>query len=145
MASEFTVIRDTSPIAATPKGMVVAMGNFDGVHLGHRAVIDAAQRMGLAHGRPAFAVTFEPHPRSYFSPNTPQFRLTDETAKLRLLAATGLAGAVVMTFDKRRAETAAQDFIHHDLIARLGIQRHCSRLRLSFRQRTRRLTGPAGS
>ena len=121
MASEFTVIRDSSPPAATPKGMVVAMGNFDGVHLGHRAVIDAAQRMGLVHGRPAFAVTFEPHPRSYFSPNTPQFRLTDEAAKLRLLAATGLSGAVVMAFDKRRAETTAQDFIHHDLIERLGI------------------------
>jgi riboflavin kinase/FMN adenylyltransferase len=121
MASEFTVIRDSSPPAATPKGMVVAMGNFDGVHLGHRAVIDAARRMGLAHGRPAFAVTFEPHPRSYFSPNSPQFRLTDEAAKLRLLAATGLAGAVVMAFDKHRAETTAQDFIHHDLIERLGI------------------------
>src|SRR6202142_122448 len=121
MASDFTVIRDSTPAAAIPRGMVVAMGNFDGVHLGHRAVIDAALRMGLAHGRPAFAVTFEPHPRSYFSPNTPQFRLTDEAGKLRLLAATGLAGAVVMTFDKRRAETAAQDFIHHDLIERLGI------------------------
>jgi riboflavin kinase / FMN adenylyltransferase len=121
MASDFTVIRDTSPPVAIPKGIVVAMGNFDGVHLGHRAVIDAARRMGLAHGRPALAVTFEPHPRSYFSPNTPQFRLTDEAAKLRLLAATGLSGAVVMSFDRRRAETTAQDFIHHDLIERLGI------------------------
>jgi riboflavin kinase / FMN adenylyltransferase len=121
MASNFSVIRDTSPPATIPRGMVVAMGNFDGVHLGHRAVIDAARRMGLAHNRPAFAVTFEPHPRSYFSPNTPQFRLTDEAGKLRLLAATGLAGAVVLTFDKRRAETTAQDFIHHDLIERLGI------------------------
>jgi riboflavin kinase/FMN adenylyltransferase len=121
MASYFTVIRDNNPTASTPKGMVVAMGNFDGVHLGHRAVIEAAQRMGRAHGRPAFAVTFEPHPRSYFSPNSPQFRLTDEAGKLRLLAATGLAGAVVMTFDRRRAETSAQDFIHHDLIDRLGI------------------------
>ena len=121
MAPEFTVIRDSSSPAAIPKGMVVAMGNFDGVHLGHRAVIDAARRMGAAHGRAAFAVTFEPHPRNYFSPNTPQFRLTDEAGKLRLLAATGLAGAVVMTFDKRRAETTAQDFIHHDLIERLGI------------------------
>jgi riboflavin kinase/FMN adenylyltransferase len=66
-------------------------------------------------------VTFEPHPRRYFSPNTPQFRLTDERAKLRLLAGTGLAGAVVMTFNKARAETSAQDFIHHDLIERLGV------------------------
>jgi riboflavin kinase/FMN adenylyltransferase len=121
MASDFTVIRDTTPTAAIPKGMVVAMGNFDGVHLGHRAVIDAALQMGRAHRRPALAVTFEPHPRSFFSPNTPQFRLTDEAGKLRLLAGTGLAGAVVMTFDQRRAGTTAQDFIHHDLIERLGI------------------------
>jgi riboflavin kinase / FMN adenylyltransferase len=99
----------------------VAMGNFDGLHLGHRAVITAALQMARAHGRPAFAVTFEPHPRSFFSPNTPQFRLTSEANKLRLLAGTGLAGAVVMTFDKARAGTSAQDFIHHDLIERLGI------------------------
>lgn len=121
MAPGFTVIRDDTPAAAIPKGAVVAMGNFDGVHLGHRAVIAAALRMGLAHGRPALAVTFEPHPRSFFSPSSPQFRLTDETSKLRLLAGTGLAGAVVMTFDKGRAGTTAQDFIHHDLIQRLGI------------------------
>src|ERR1700758_1879939 len=121
MPAAFIVIRDDTPASALPKGAVVAMGNFDGVHLGHRAVIAAALEMGRSHGRPAFALTFEPHPRRYFSPNTPQFRLTDETAKLRLLAGTGLAGAVVMTFDKKRAETSAQDFIHHDLIGRLGI------------------------
>ena len=121
MTPDFTVIRDTTPAAAIPRGAVVAMGNFDGVHLGHRAVIAAALRMGRAHGKPAFAVTFEPHPRSFFSPNSPQFRLSDETNKLRLLAGTGLAGAVVMTFDKARAGTSAQDFIHHDLIERLGI------------------------
>ncbi len=121
MTSTFTVIRDTTPDSTIPKGAVVAMGNFDGVHLGHRAVIGAALRMGRAHGKPAFAVTFEPHPRSFFSPNSPQFRLTTETNKLRLLAGTGLAGAVVMPFDKTRAGTSAQDFIHHDLIERLGI------------------------
>src|ERR1700753_2670053 len=121
MAPNFTVIHDTSPAAAIPKGMVVAMGNFDGVHLGHRAVIEAAINMGRAHSKPALAVTFEPHPRSFFSPNSPQFRLSDETSKLRLLAGIGLAGAVVMTFDKGRAGTTAQDFIHHDLIERLGI------------------------
>ncbi len=121
MAPGFTVIRDTTAAAAIPKGSVVAMGNFDGVHLGHRAVIAAALQMARNHGRPALAVTFEPHPRSFFSPNSPQFRLTDETAKLRLLAGTGLAGAVVMTFDMARAGTTAQDFIHHDLIERLGV------------------------
>src|ERR1700694_3820546 len=121
MTPGFTVIRDTTPAAAIPKGAVVAMGNFDGVHLGHRAVIAAALQMGRAHGRPALAVTFEPHPRSFFSPNSPQFRLTDEAGKLRLLAGTGTAGAVVMTFDKTRAGTTAQDFIHHDLIERLGV------------------------
>jgi riboflavin kinase / FMN adenylyltransferase len=121
MTTGFTVIRDNTPQSAIPRGAVVAMGNFDGVHLGHRAVIEAALQMGKVHGKPALALTFEPHPRSFFSPNTPQFRLTDETNKLRLLAGTGLAGAVVMTFDKNRAGTSAQDFIHHDLIGRLGI------------------------
>ncbi|ABE63896.1 FMN adenylyltransferase [Nitrobacter hamburgensis X14] len=121
MPPRFTIIRDTTPAAAIPKGSVVAMGNFDGVHLGHRAVIEAALAMSRSRGKPAFAVTFEPHPRKFFSPNTPQFRLTDETSKLRLLAGAGLAGAVVMTFDTARAGTTAQDFIHHDLIARLDV------------------------
>src|SRR5215470_15082975 len=121
MKPAFIVIRDTTPATAIPKGSVVAMGNFDGVHLGHRAVIAAALEMARAHRRPALAVTFEPHPRRFFSPTTPQFRLSDETAKLRLLAGTGLAGAVIMTFDKKRAGTSAQDFIHHDLIGRLGV------------------------
>src|ERR1700722_17481857 len=121
MTSGFTIIRDSTPASAIPRGAVVAMGNFDGVHLGHRAVIAAALQMGRAHGRPALALTFEPHPRVFFSPNSPQFRLTDEAAKLRLLAGTGLAGAVVKAFDKARAGTTAQDFIHHELIRRLGI------------------------
>src|ERR1700736_6251557 len=117
----FTVIRDATQVAAIPRGAVVAMGNFDGVHLGHRAVIAATLQMGRSHGRPAMALTFEPHPRRFFSPTIPQFRLSDEASKLRLLAGTGLDGAVVMTFDKGRAGTSAQDFIHHDLIQRLGI------------------------
>src|SRR4030081_113425 len=100
MTSGFTIIRDDTPAAAIPKGTVVAMGNFDGVHLGHRAVIAPALQMARAHRRPALAVTFEPHPRKFFSPNTPQFRLTDEAAKLRLLAGTGLGGGLILAFDK---------------------------------------------
>jgi len=107
MTPGFKIIRDTTPAAEIPKGAVVAMGNFDGVHLGHRAVIAAALQMGRAQGRPALALTFEPHPRLFFSPHTPQFRLTDEAAKLRLLAGTGLSGAVVMKFDKARARPTA--------------------------------------
>src|SRR6202171_4924431 len=102
MTPGFTIIRDATPAAAIPKGAVIAMGNFDGVHLGHRAVIAAALQMARAHARPALAVTFEPHPRRFFSPNSPQFRLTDETGKLRLLAGTGLAGAVGVGFEQGR-------------------------------------------
>jgi riboflavin kinase/FMN adenylyltransferase len=121
MTSRFTVIRDTTPAGAITKGAVVALGNFDGVHLGHREVIAAAIRMARELNKPALAVTFEPHPRSFFAPSTPLFRLSDEAAKLRLLAGTGLDGAVVMTFDGARAATTAQDFVNHDLIGRLGI------------------------
>jgi riboflavin kinase/FMN adenylyltransferase len=117
----FKIIRDTTPEEEIVKGSVVALGNFDGVHLGHRAVISAAVDMARKLKKPAFAVTFEPHPRHFFSPHTPQFWLTDETAKLRLLARTGLDAAVVMTFDAARAGTSAQDFINHDLIGRLGV------------------------
>ncbi len=121
MTSRFLVIRDTTPANAIPQGAVIALGNFDGVHLGHRAVIGAAQRMARARGSLAYAMTFEPHPRDFFNRGAPQFRLTDEVDKLRLLAGTGLDGAVVMTFDAARAATSAQDFINHDLIGRLGI------------------------
>jgi riboflavin kinase/FMN adenylyltransferase len=121
MTTSFSVIRDTTPASAITKGAAVALGNFDGVHLGHRAVISAAVDMAHKRKAPAYAVTFEPHPRTFFSPNTPQFKLTDLRNKLRLLAGTGLDGAVVMTFDAKRAGTTAQDFINHDLIERLGV------------------------
>jgi len=121
MTSRFQIIRDSTPTAVIPKGAIVAMGNFDGVHLGHRVVIAAAMEMARKAGKPALAVTFEPHPRHFFSPNTPQFRLSSEADKLRLLAGMELDGAVVMTFDARRAGTSAQDFINHELIGRLGI------------------------
>ncbi|MBI3701906.1 MAG: bifunctional riboflavin kinase/FAD synthetase [Afipia sp.] len=125
MTEKFSIIRDDTPPADIVRGAVVALGNFDGVHLGHRVVISSAIDMARKLEKPALAVTFEPHPRHFFSPHTPQFRLTDETAKLRLLAGTGLDGAVIMTFNAGRAGTTAQDFINHDLVARLGISGIC--------------------
>jgi riboflavin kinase/FMN adenylyltransferase len=119
MSAPFSIIRDTD--TSPPRGGVIAIGNFDGVHLGHRTVIDAAIAMARAAGKPAYAVTFEPHPRSFFQPNVPQFRLSSERDKLRLLAATGLDGAVVMGFDAKRATTSAVDFINGELVGRLGV------------------------
>ena len=93
------------------RGAVVAIGNFDGVHRGHRAVIATALERARALGRPAAALTFEPHPRSFFRPQEPLFRLTDERNKLRLLAATGLDGAIVLRFDAALAALSAEEFV----------------------------------
>ena len=117
----FVVHRGTSRPGPALEGAVVAIGNFDGVHRGHRAVIGAALERARALGRPAAALTFEPHPRSFFRPQEPLFRLTDERAKLRLFAGTGLAGAIVLTFDAALAEPAPEDFVNDVLLHRLGI------------------------
>src|ERR1041385_2706548 len=118
----FPVVRDDSPRVAQFNGAVAAIGNFDGVHRGHRAVIDAAIARAKPLGAPAIAVTFEPHPRMVLRPSDPVFRLTGETSKLRLLAATGLNGALVLTFDQAFAALTAEQFVTRILVGRLGIR-----------------------
>ncbi len=118
----FVVVRDDAPQAARFNGAVAAIGNFDGVHRGHRAVIDAAIARAKALGAPAIAVTFEPHPRKVLRPSDSVFRLTDETSKLRLLAATGLNGALVLTFDQAFAALTAEQFVTRILVGRLGVR-----------------------
>jgi len=108
---------DPGPLA----GAVVAIGNFDGVHRGHRAVIGAALDRARKFGRRAAALTFTPHPRRFFRPQEPLFELSGEHNKLRLLAATGLDGAVIMRFDAALAGTAARDFIDRILVGALGV------------------------
>jgi riboflavin kinase / FMN adenylyltransferase len=103
------------------RGAVVAIGNFDGVHRGHRAVIGAALQKARALGRPAAALTFEPHPRAFFNPGEPLFRLTDEAVKLRLLASTGLDGAIVLTFDAALAGLSAESFVERILVERFAV------------------------
>jgi riboflavin kinase/FMN adenylyltransferase len=117
----FAVVRDGEGPDAALKNAVVAIGNFDGVHRGHRAVIAAAQARAAALDRPAAALTFEPHPRSFFRPGEALFRLTDERAKLRLLAATGLAGAIVLRFDAAVAQLSAEDFVSRILRQRFAV------------------------
>jgi riboflavin kinase / FMN adenylyltransferase len=115
------VVRDGARHPGALKGGIVAIGNFDGVHRGHRAVVAAAVDRAMAVNRPAVALTFEPHPRRLLRPNEPMFRLSDETAKLRLLAATGLDGALVLTFDAALAGLSAEDFIAQILVDRLAV------------------------
>ncbi len=103
------------------RGAVVAIGNFDGVHRGHRAVIAAARKRARKLGRPAAALTFAPHPRQFFKPQEPLFLLSAEREKLRLLSATGLDGAVIMRFDAALAGTSAQDFVERILVEKLGV------------------------
>jgi riboflavin kinase / FMN adenylyltransferase len=108
---------DGGPLA----GAVVAIGNFDGVHRGHRAVIGAALTRARALGRKAAALTFTPHPRLFLRPQDTLFELSDERNKLRLLRATALDGAFVMRFDAALAATSAEDFIVKILKGALGI------------------------
>ena len=115
----FRVVRD---LGDELQGAVVAIGNFDGVHRGHQAVIAAAQARASALQCPAAALTFEPHPRDFFNPGEPLFRLTDAAAKLRLLAATGLDGAVVLTFDQALAKLTADDFVARILVERFAVR-----------------------
>jgi riboflavin kinase/FMN adenylyltransferase len=120
----FIVVHDDLAHAAPDavlRGVVLAIGNFEGVHRGHRVVIDVALRRAAALERRAAVLTFEPHPRAVFRPDEPVFRLSDEAAKLRLLAAAGLDGAIVMRFDTTLAALSAEDFVRHILIERYAV------------------------
>ena len=91
----FAVCRDGEPVPASLAGAVAAIGNFDGVHRGHRALIERV----VETGRPATIVTFEPHPRTFFRPDEPLFRLTPEPVKLAIFARLGLDGVFVLAFN----------------------------------------------
>ena len=119
-AQNFQVVRDAAADGGL-RGATVAIGNFDGVHRGHRALIGAALDRARRLGKPAAALTFEPHPRAFFNPDEPLFRLTPEAAKLRLLAATGLDGAIVLSFNAELAKLSAEDFVQRVLVDRFAI------------------------
>jgi riboflavin kinase/FMN adenylyltransferase len=117
----FVVIRDGEADSNRLVRPVVAIGNFDGVHRGHRAVIGTAVERAREARRPSALLTFEPHPRSFFRPDEPSFQLTSEAAKLRLLAATDLDGAVVLTFNAAMAGLSAEAFVERILMDRLAV------------------------
>jgi riboflavin kinase/FMN adenylyltransferase len=120
-ARAFAVCRDGDSVPPSLRDAVVAIGNFDGVHRGHRALIELAIREGRARGAPAAVLTFEPHPRKYFAPDKPLFRLTPEPVKLAIFRKLGLDGAVVRRFDAGLAATTASDFVERLLGQELGV------------------------
>ena len=102
------------------RGAVIALGNFDGFHLGHQAVAGEAVRWAKAEGRPAIIATFDPHPVRFFQPDAPPFRLTTLDQRQELFAAAGADAMLVFAFDKALASMAADEFVRGLLVERLG-------------------------
>lgn len=115
------VLYGTEFVPVFVRGAAVAIGNFDGVHRGHQALLEAAMAAGRTEGRPAGAVLFEPHPRAYFAPREPHFQLTPLPQKLAILDGLGLRLAVVLPFDAAMAALSAEAFIDRVLIEGLSV------------------------
>lgn len=111
---------DISKLLLSARGAVVAIGNFDGVHRGHQAVIAQARAQADALGAPLGVMTFEPHPRAFFAPSTPPFRLTPLAAKARELVLLGVDHLYAVAFDRAFAAISAHDFVAKVLAENLG-------------------------
>ena len=109
------------PVPEGLRGAIVALGNFDGFHLGHQAVVAETVRWARAEGRPAIVATFDPHPVRLFKPDVPPFRLTTLEQRQELYLAAGATAMLVFHFDAELAGTSAEDFVHDLLGRRLGV------------------------
>ncbi len=116
----FHRIEGKLPLPANLKGGVIAIGNFDGVHRGHQAVLNRALELAHQLGLPAIALTFEPHPRSVFQPEQPVFRLTPAPVKALLLQKSGFDAVLEYPFDLNFAARSAQDFVRSILVDWIG-------------------------
>lgn len=108
--------------AQTFKGGVFALGNFDGVHRGHQAVVKIAKDKASGMGIPVRVLTLEPHPRTLFRPGIPPFRLTPAQQKKRLLQALGVEDVITLAFTEEFSELPAQDFVEKILMNGYGVQ-----------------------
>ena len=115
------IFRHYDGIPDACRGAVVALGNFDGVHLGHQALIAEAARHAAALGAPLGVVAFEPHPQEFFHPENANFRLTPFRIKARLIAEQGADVMFALTFDATMAKKSAQDFVLDVLVKGLGV------------------------
>ncbi|MDP9196130.1 MAG: bifunctional riboflavin kinase/FAD synthetase [Pseudomonadota bacterium] len=117
------IYRTTRDLPEDARRAVVAMGNFDGVHRGHQAVLARAAEVAAGYGAPLAVMTFEPHPRALFAPETPPFRLTPFRTKARILQDMGVEILYVIHFDRVFSEMAAGQFVE-DILVRDCAVRH---------------------
>lgn len=115
------VFDGSAPLPEAFRGGIAALGNFDGFHLGHQAVVGRARDRARAEGRPALVVTFDPHPSRLFRPDAPPFALTSVAQRLRLFEAFGMDAAIVLSFDGAFAQVTADAFLADWLRDRLGV------------------------
>ncbi|MFT6581471.1 MAG: bifunctional riboflavin kinase/FAD synthetase [Alphaproteobacteria bacterium] len=101
---------------------VVVMGNFDGVHRGHQVVIGAGAELARARSAPLIVLTFEPHPRSFFRPHDPSFRLTSFRNKAHHIEALGVDALVVLNFDESLSSLTAEAFVQNVIVDGLGVR-----------------------
>ncbi len=114
-------LEEGTALPADLRGGIVALGNFDGFHLGHQAVVGRAVERARAEGRPALVATFDPHPMRYFQPGTPWFRLTTLEQRAALMQAAGVDALLVFGFDAGMAALSADDFVATRLLGQLGV------------------------
>ncbi|AMY68201.1 bifunctional riboflavin kinase/FAD synthetase [Frigidibacter mobilis] len=110
-------LTDWTGLSDADRGASIAMGNFDGVHIGHQAVIAQARRPGAPLG----VLTFEPHPREYFAPDAPPFRLMNAESRANRLEKLGVDGLYELPFDARLAGMEAETFAREVLAEGLGV------------------------
>ncbi len=114
------VVRYPGPCPALPGGSVVTIGAYDGVHLGHRALIDRVRKLAADRGVASALITFDQHPARLVRPETAPLLLTDPEQKLELLEATGLDLLLVIRFDEERSQESPEDFVREVLVDCLG-------------------------
>ncbi len=113
------ILRHTADVPAEVLGATVALGNFDGMHRGHQVVLEKTREQ--ARGHATAVLTFEPHPRSFFAPEAPPFRLTSLRDKTRAIERCGIDFLIVQHFDKAFASQSAETFVRRTLVGDLKV------------------------
>jgi riboflavin kinase/FMN adenylyltransferase len=114
LALDGAAVRQNAAVAGLDP--IIGIGNFDGAHRGHAAIVREARRLAQAQGHPVWALSFAPHPRLFFRPDAPLFQLTPPALRHERLAAIGFDGLVELAFNAELANMSAEDFVRDVLV-----------------------------